>query len=329
MKASAILLAGGSGSRLRDPSGKKKQYLMLGGKPVMCWSLELFERSELIEEIVLVVPAGEEDFVRKEILGASTNSAIGKVRAVVAGGDERWQSVYAGLKAVAALHADKAGVGDGMPANGDVASADSATSASADTTTAADVVRDRIVFIHDAARPFVTEEMLSRLAADVQKTGACVLAVRAKDTIKRADAEGFIAETLRREELWQMQTPQVFRLPLVLEAHERLAKRFSPSAEAYGRLATDAEAAAKGSGQQENASDGTAYRNVPAPTDDAAVVALAFPEQKILLTEGSYRNIKITTPEDLVIAEALIESGDGNTAFSPGERCPEGADKGN
>lgn len=263
MKASVVLLAGGSGSRLQDPSGKKKQYLTLGGKPLICWSLETFQQSELIEEIVLVVPAGDEAYVRAEILGAGAEDAkadpdvvlsagadgsmrFGKVKKIVAGGRERYHSVYEGLKAVQALHA-----------------------ADADRGTATGASADRIVYIHDGARPFVTEEELQRLAEDVQKTGACVLAVPAKDTIKRADADRMVIESLKREELWQMQTPQVFRLSLVLEAHRRL---------------TENEA-----------------------TDDAMVVSLAFPEQRILLTEGTYRNLKVTTPEDLIIAEALAE----------------------
>ena len=278
MKASAVLLAGGSGSRLQDPSGKKKQYLTLGGKPLICWSLEVLQRSSFIEDIILVVPAGDEDYVREEILGAGAGDAkadpagavsadadrdlrFGKVKRIVAGGRERYHSVYEGLKAVWALHADEdcgtvAGTGAGHA-----------------TDAAANVFRatDRVVFIHDGARPFVTEEELQRLAEDVQKTGACVLAVPAKDTIKRADRNRVVLESLRREELWQMQTPQVFRLSLVLEAHRRLTEN-------------DA-------------------------TDDAMVVSLAFPEQQILLTEGAYRNLKVTTPEDLIIAEALAEHG--------------------
>ena len=286
MKASAVLLAGGSGSRLRDPSGKKKQYLTLGGKPLICWALETFQQSELIEEIVLVVPAGDEAYVRAEILGCTDagkhqesdetgampvavaphdanaygTGGCGKVRAVVAGGKERYLSVYEGLKAVQALHEEEYT----MFLHSDK---DAATDADFDITAGGS--DERIVFIHDGARPFVTEEELQRLAEDVQKTGACVLAVPAKDTIKRADADRMVIESLKREELWQMQTPQVFRLSLVLEAHRRLAENEA--------------------------------------TDDAMVVSLAFPEQRILLTEGTYRNLKVTTPEDLIIAEALAE----------------------
>ncbi|MBR0090868.1 MAG: 2-C-methyl-D-erythritol 4-phosphate cytidylyltransferase [Lachnospiraceae bacterium] len=299
MNASAVLVAGGTGSRFPDPSGKKKQYLMLGGKPLICWSLEVLQRSSLIEDIVLVVPAGDEAYVREEILtpGAVDTKAhadddmpadggvrFGKVKKIVAGGKERYHSVYEGLKAVQALHE---------------ADADRGTAAGAFAGSAMDVATnvfdatDRVVFIHDGVRPFLTEDMLRRLAGDVQKTGACVLAVPAKDTIKRADAGRMVIETLKREELWQMQTPQVFRLELALTAHRRLI---------------DGDDGGDVPGTSRDTVDGMPAHSSGsgvAVTDDAMVVSLAFPEQRILLTEGSYRNLKVTAPEDLIIAEAL------------------------
>ncbi|MBQ8185213.1 MAG: 2-C-methyl-D-erythritol 4-phosphate cytidylyltransferase [Lachnospiraceae bacterium] len=225
-RCTAIVLAAGSGKRM---GGKvQKQFLELNGKPVVCHSLETFEKSPLIDEIILVT--GEEQilYCKEEIIA---KYGYEKVRTVVAGGAERYLSVWNGLQALG---------GDGY------------------------------VFIHDGARPFVTEEILARAHEAVQECGACVVGMPVKDTIKLADEQGFAASTPKRRLVWLIQTPQVFTVSLIKEAYSRLI--------------------------EEGRSD---------VTDDAMVVE-TMTDHRVKLVVGSYSNIKLTTPEDLKLAMALL-----------------------
>ena len=131
--------------------------------------------------------------------------------------------------------------------------------------------KDGYVFIHDGVRPFIHEEILSRAFDAVEKYHACVVGMPSKDTVKLADKEGFVAMTPARSLVWSIQTPQVFDFRLAYRAYAELAES--------GR--TDV-------------------------TDDAMIVE-AFTDTRVRLVEGSYENIKITTPEDLKIAEAFLQ----------------------
>lgn len=137
--------------------------------------------------------------------------------------------------------------------------------------------RDDYVFICDGARPFLTEKILKDTYEAVQKHRACVAAVPSKDTIKLSDREGFADSTPDRRLVWSIQTPQVFDAGLIVDAYDRLGAE-------CGKLEE---------------------RGI-AVTDDASVVEL-FTDVKVKLVEASYRNIKITTPEDLVVAESLLK----------------------
>lgn len=128
------------------------------------------------------------------------------------------------------------------------------------------------VLIHDGARPLVTEEVIRRAICGAAHYGACVSAVPVKDTIKVSDKEGFAAETPDRRRLWQVQTPQAFRFELIYQAYEKML--------------------AAPEGQEKI-------------TDDAMVVETSLGE-RVKLIEGDYQNIKVTTPEDLPIAAALL-----------------------
>ena len=159
---------------------------------------------------------------------------ITKPCTVTAGGAERYLSVHAGLKAAADCD---------------------------------------IVLIHDGARPFLTQDIIDRCVEGVHAYGACVAAVPAKDTVKLADEDGFVAETPRRDRVWQMQTPQAFSYGLIREAYDRLEREGSG-----GRVITD----------------------------DAMVVE-QFMHHPVRLVMGSYQNIKLTTPDDMVLAKAFLE----------------------
>lgn len=128
-----------------------------------------------------------------------------------------------------------------------------------------------IVAIHDAARPFLDREILERSIETAALHGAALVAVPARDTIKRVGEDGTVLETLSRHHLWLAQTPQTFRVALIREAHAR--------ALAEGVVVTD----------------------------DAAL--LEHWGQVVKIVPGSYRNFKITTPEDLLVAEALLRMG--------------------
>lgn len=126
------------------------------------------------------------------------------------------------------------------------------------------------VLIHDGARPFVDGAMIKRSMEAVVKYKACVTGMPVKDTIKLADTDGFADGTPDRSRLWQIQTPQTFSYTLIKTAYEKML-------------------------QKEDA----------AITDDAMVVE-RMTDQRVKLIEGNYRNIKITTPEDLQVAEAYL-----------------------
>lgn len=124
-----------------------------------------------------------------------------------------------------------------------------------------------IVLIHDGARPFVTIELIHQLVNEAKEHGAAIPAVRVKDTVKKVRGQ-FVEETVERSSLWAVQTPQAFHVSLVLRAHEQAQK------------------------------DG--YIG----TDDASLVERIGGKVKIV--EGDYRNIKLTTPDDLLFAEAIL-----------------------
>lgn len=124
------------------------------------------------------------------------------------------------------------------------------------------------VLIHDGARPLVTVDLICRAAEEVSLAGAVVAGVPVKDTIKRTDNGGYIVDTLQRDLLWHVQTPQAFRMDLIMKAHKE-----ARNAGFYG-------------------------------TDDATLVERFGTRVKII--PGSYENIKITTPEDIIIAEAIL-----------------------
>lgn len=132
------------------------------------------------------------------------------------------------------------------------------------------------VLIHDGARPFATPEIIARGIEAVQIHKACVIGMPVKDTIKISDEEGFAAQTPNRNLVWQIQTPQIFAFDLIHSAYEELLLR-----------------------EEELKKQGVAV------TDDAMVAEL-FSDKKVKLVEGSYENMKLTTPEDLEIAECFI-----------------------
>ena len=231
----AILLAAGSGSRMR--SEVKKQFICINNRPLMSYSLEAFERSEVIDSVILVTSKEDIDYCREEIVKAY---GFTKVKDYVPGGRERYNSVMAGLDAIESM--------------GGAAS----------------------VFIHDAARPCIDEEMLVRLYNEVRVSEACVAAVKSKDTVKIANNSDYVVSTPNRNLTWIVQTPQVFSYALIKEAYNVLKEEEC----------------------------GLTCQGIVV-TDDAMVVE-TWTGHRVKLTQGSYKNIKVTTPEDLLYAEANL-----------------------
>lgn len=134
------------------------------------------------------------------------------------------------------------------------------------------------VFIHDGARPFVDEVILKRAYETVRKFGTAIVSVPSKDTVKIVDGEGITVDTPDRSSVWLMQTPQVFAYEPILKAYEKMAVNGL-------------------SGEN---------RSAAGITDDAMVME-RFGDLPVHVSEGSYKNIKITTPEDMITAEAFLK----------------------
>ncbi|HEU4962505.1 MAG TPA: 2-C-methyl-D-erythritol 4-phosphate cytidylyltransferase [Bacilli bacterium] len=223
IQAELIVVAAGKGSRMG--TDLKKQYLPLGGRPILVRTLQALAASAAVARIVIVASAEDLGFVQELV----REHGVAKVGAVVPGGRERQDSVRYGLDAL-------------LP----------------ETT---------LVAVHDAARPLVTVEEVEAVLTAAQERGAATLGVRVKDTIKRV-VGGSVEETLPREQLWAVHTPQAFHRDWLEEAHRK-------SVEGQNLLGTD----------------------------DASLVE--WTGRPVQMVEGRYTNLKITTPDDLVVAEAL------------------------
>ena len=233
MFATAVVLAAGRGSRLR--SRVSKPLLKINSQAIVIYSLLTLDACADIKEIVVVVNQENSSAITREI----QKRRLKKVRKIVEGGRRRQDSLGKALKAV-------------------------------------DESSD-FVLIHDAARPFIDKKIISDSLKAAKKTGAAVAAVPIKGTIKKIESrksktEGLLVQkTLDRGNLWEVQTPQVFKKYLIQEAYERF-------------------------GDQD-------------VTDDASLIEkLGRP---VRIVRGSYFNIKITTPEDLVLAEAIARQKNG------------------
>lgn len=227
----AVVLSAGSGKRMK--SDIPKQYMNLLDKPVIYYSLKAFQDSGF-SSIVLVCGKDDIEYCRREIIEKYN---LAGVTAIVAGGKERYHSVFEGLKAV----------GD------------------------ADYV-----FIHDGARPMINEEIITRLQAAVIENDAAVAGMPVKDTIKIVNDMADVVDTPERKYVWQVQTPQCFSFPIIYEAYHQII------------------------------ADEISGKNIPPVTDDAMVLSYVS-DHKIKMVEADYRNIKITTPEDLQIAELFLK----------------------
>ena len=220
-KCGAVIVAAGSASRM---GGIDKVMAPLGGEPMIARTVRAFQKCDAVSEIVIVT---REDLILP-ITGLT--KSCGKVKAVVAGGKSRQESVGKGLNALSK-----------------------------------DV---KLCAIHDGARPLITWQLIDCCIRAANTYGAAAPAIPVKDTIKTVEG-GIVVNTPDRSKLRAVQTPQVFDIDLLKGA---LLK---------------------------------AYQDGAQVTDDCSAVERLG--MKIKIVEGDEKNLKVTTPMDLKIAEMLLE----------------------
>ncbi|MFH0731430.1 MAG: 2-C-methyl-D-erythritol 4-phosphate cytidylyltransferase [Candidatus Omnitrophota bacterium] len=222
-KITAIIVAGGTGKRMRLAT--PKPLIKIGDRKLLFYSLDAFEKSKFVDDIVFVAAR----YFLKKAKGLIEKRKYKKISRIVSGGSTRARSVYNGLCAC----------------------------------------KDSFyVLIHDAARPFIAPSLIKKCADTVSKGTNCLLAVGVKATIKKINLKNrYVLNTPDRNSLWEAQTPQAFNRKQLLAAYEKLNVR--------------------------------AWRF----NDDASLAEACGIKVKVI--PGDYRNIKITTREDLKIAQAL------------------------
>ncbi|MFC4323864.1 2-C-methyl-D-erythritol 4-phosphate cytidylyltransferase [Litchfieldia salsa] len=225
MQYEIIVLAAGQGKRMN--AGRNKQFLMINSVPLIIHTLKLFEEDECCSGIILVINEKETDEIESLLQEYLFNKEI----KIVAGGKERQDSVYNGLKALCG---------------------------------------EEIVLVHDGARPFVKIPFIHSLVDMANTHGSAVLGVPVKETIKQVAEDSAIIKTIDRSDVWSIQTPQAFKVEIIKQAHQKAAEE-----EFLG-------------------------------TDDASLVERLG--KNVYIVESDYKNIKLTTPEDLLFAEAILSN---------------------
>ena len=228
MKHYAIILASGNGSRigLNIP----KQFYKLKNKTILEYSIEIFEKHQSIDNIIIV---SNPDFIdlTKEIIEKNNYK---KVKKILPGGNTRQKSSYIGVKSI-----DD---------------------------------NDVKVLIHDAVRPFVSKQIIDNCISALEKYNAINVAIESVDTILEIDENNFVKSIPNRKNLMRCQTPQCFNLTTIKKAHEL-------------------------------ANNDSNY----AATDDCGLI-LKYNLDKVYIVKGDEKNIKITYPSDLIIAENILEN---------------------
>jgi 2-C-methyl-D-erythritol 4-phosphate cytidylyltransferase len=228
MKAAAIIAAAGLGRRMQQDT--PKTYLQLAGKPILIHTLEVFEKVPEVHEVLVVVHPEDLGFCQEEVIDPYP---LKKVLRLVPGGKERQDSVYQALKVLKKEAADL-----------------------------------DVILVHDGVRPLVDPALVRKVVAAARRHGGAILGIPCQDTLKRVNSKGVVVDTVDRQELWQVQTPQAFQAALLWRAYQEAMER--------GFYATD---------------------------EAALVEALG---ETVVVVPGTCLNLKITTPDDLKIAEAIL-----------------------
>ena len=227
IKTSAIIPAAGDSSRLNETS--KKQFTEINGKPLLHYVLRAFQESTTINEVVLVVPESDKNYVKNEIV---EKNSFTKVAEIIRGGALRQDSVKNGFDAV-------------MP----------------DTD---------LVIIHDAARPFIDPVFINSIIYEAYDKNCVISAIPVNDTLK-VEENGLVKNTTARDSVWRAQTPQAFKYDILKDSYKKVDFK---------------------------------NRNF---TDESQIVEYAGYD--VYIVEGSIYNFKITTPDDMKLAELIIKNG--------------------
>lgn len=224
-KVGVVIPAAGQGRRMG--ASTNKQFLTLAGRPLLAHTVETFQTSSHIAEIVIVGSADDIPLIQRMV----SEYRLDKVVQIPIGGAQRQQSVYAGVQALSSAI-------------------------------------QRVV-VHDGARPLLTLADLNRFLEETEDDVAAIMAVPVKDTVKRVDAQGLVVETPPREYLRAVQTPQVFERSVLEKAH-----KLAEVEDFFG-------------------------------TDDASLLEwMGYP---VRVVDGPIENLKVTTPEDLWLAEYIMQ----------------------
>ena len=257
MSTAALIVAAGRGLRAKSPTGtgdsagthfRPKQYAQIGPHAVLTLTLQAFIRHPMIATIQVVIHQDDHklyDSVLADLNRSLPDWSAAKLLPPVNGGNSRQRSVYNGLLALRDWHQDKG-----------------------------DAAASQIVLVHDGARPYVSDQLITAVAKAARCHGGAIAALPVTDTLKRQNTEGCIEGTIERQGLWRAQTPQGFGVTALLAAHQA-----AQAAERHDF------------------------------TDDAAIAEWAGITVK--LVEGSAANIKLTTAEDLAMASTLHSAVDG------------------
>ena len=229
----ALILAAGTGSRMGN-TDKPKQFLPIYGKPLMVHTIEAFEINDEVDAIVI---STNEEYI-DDVKVMCKQYDLSKVKAVVAGGASRQISVCNGLQGVKGIGAKD----------------------------------DDIVIIHDSARPLISQKIISENIKVCKQFGAVDTVIKASDTIVHSQDNQTIKDIPPRSELYQGQTPQTFKMSVIMKAHD----------------------AVKG-------------KDIPNVTDDTKLVLMQGID--VHLVEGDKLNFKITTFDDLMMLKALLKIG--------------------
>lgn len=224
----ALILAGGTGTRMKTDC--PKQLMPIFEKPVIYYSLLAFQQHPQIDAIHIVC---HKDWIDKMNDLFEPKYHLTKLKTIIAGGNTRRDSSYLGVKALSELYRE-----------------------------------DDIVLIHDAARPLVTQQIISDNVTAANEYGACVTAIPATDTILVSHDNAFVDNAPKRSMMFAAQTPQSFRIKTILEAHQ----------------------------------------SVPMDEDITDDVGLLIKlGQKVKLVAGDKKNIKLTTEEDFTLIQKYLE----------------------
>ena len=228
----AVILSGGTGNRF----GYKlpKQFFEFSGKSILEHTLTTFNLHPSIDEIIIVSKSDYIDKVERIL----SSSDMSKVTHIASGGKERSDSTISALSYIKTINNDH---------------------------------QNTKILIHDSVRPFISHERISQCLDQLNAYDAVNLVAPCTDTIISAE-DGFVSDVLKRETLYQCQTPQGFKLSTLITA--------------YDYLSLDSEFTA---------------------TDDCSVIKHFLPSVPIKIVIGDHSNIKITNPNDIYIAEAILK----------------------